>query len=67
MSEEIALRAIIPTMSQIIGLACMVTPDKEKPAMCGFVILLEVMEVVASELHPECHQRNRRHPRSCVG
>jgi hypothetical protein len=38
MSEEIALRAIIPTMSQIIGLACMVTPDKEKPAMCGFVM-----------------------------
>jgi hypothetical protein len=39
MSEEIALRAIIPTMSQIIGLACIRAPDKEKPAKCGFVLI----------------------------
>ena len=39
MSEEIADHAIRHAMATRIGLYCMVTPDKEKPAKCGFVMV----------------------------
>lgn len=48
MSEEIAIHAIRHAMATRIRLYCMVAPDKEKPAGCGFVISVEVLEVASS-------------------